>query len=136
MNCEECGNEFRPSGHGKKQRYCSAKCKQAAYRKRRRSSEPHHDPIAEDMSIGTRSELDRREFERMMDDGVEDAIRLVRDRLKAALDDPGTPANTLPAIGRQYIELCERLQGMDGQADLFGQTDDMGVTEDVGASIV
>ncbi len=81
------------------------------------------------MSIGTRSELDRREFERMMDDGVEDAIRLVRDRLKAALDDPGTPANTLPAIGRQYIELCERLQGMDGQADLFGQTDDMGVTE-------
>ena len=137
MKCEECGSEFRPSGHGKKQKYCSTKCKQAAYRKRRRSSGPRHDRVTEDKSAGVRVELDRREFERMMDDGVEDAIRLVRDRLKSALDDPGTPANTLPAIGRQYIELCERLQGMDDDGGLFDdQPDATEVSEDAGASIV
>lgn len=137
MRCEECGNEFRPSGYGKKQKYCSAKCKQAAYRKRRRSPRPRHDPIAGDDPVGARHDegLDRRTFERMMDDSMEDVLRMNRDRLKAALQDPSTPANALPGISRQLISVCERLQGMDGQTNLFDD-ETMGVTEDVGASIV
>lgn len=36
--CEECGQPFTPSGRGKKAKYCSAKCKQRAYRKAKRMS--------------------------------------------------------------------------------------------------
>ncbi|MBU9103183.1 hypothetical protein KTF57_02360 [Bifidobacterium adolescentis] len=71
----------------------------------------------------------------MMDDSLEDVLRMNRDRLKAALDDPGTPANALPAISRQLIDVCERLQGMSGQGGLFDD-ESMEVVEDVGASIV
>ena len=36
--CEECGQPFAPSGRGKKAKYCSAKCKQRAYRRAKRMS--------------------------------------------------------------------------------------------------
>ena len=71
----------------------------------------------------------------MMDDSLEDVLRMNRDRLKAALQDPSTPANALPGISRQLIDVCERLQGMSGQGGLFDD-ESMEVVEDVGASIV
>ena len=136
MRCEVCGAEFRPSGHGRPQKYCSESCRnKAKYRRRRnRAGDAADKPGMGEVPAA--KGLDRREFERMMDDGVEDAIRLVRDRMKAALEDTGTPANALPAIGRQYIELCERLQNMDDGGGLFDQADPTEVNEDAGASIV
>lgn len=71
----------------------------------------------------------------MMDDSLEDVLRMNRDRLKAALQDPSTPTNALPGISRQLIDVCERLQGMSGQGGLFDD-ESMEVVEDVGASIV
>lgn len=133
MRCEICGAEFRPSGHGKRQRYCSESCRnKAKYRRRKNGGSADTKEKTKTAPV----ELDRREFERMMDDDMETVLRMNRDRLKAALQDPSTPANALPGISRQLISVCERLQGMDGQTDLFGQNDDMGVAEDVGASIV
>ena len=36
MKCELCGKEFRPSGHGRPQRYCSKSCRQKAdYRRKK-----------------------------------------------------------------------------------------------------
>lgn len=133
MRCEICGAEFRPSGHGKRQRYCSESCRnRAKYRRRKNGGAAGPQGERKPATV----ELDRREFERMMDDDMETVLRMNRDRLKTALQDPSTPASALPGISRQLISVCERLQGMDGQADLFGQEDDMGVAEDVGASIV
>ena len=132
MRCEICGGEFRPSGHGKRQRYCSESCRnKAKYRRRKNGVASTHRTKPEPAPV----ELDRREFERMMDDSLEDVLRMNRDRLKAALDDPGTPANALPGISRQLIDVCERLQGMSGQGGLFDD-ESTEVVEDVGASIV
>ena len=132
MRCEICGGEFRPSGHGKRQRYCSESCRnKAKYRRRKEGGAP----ACKEKRETVPAELDRREFERMMDDSMEDVLRMNRDRLKAALQDPSTPANALPGISRQLISVCERLQGTDGQTNLFDD-ETMGVTEDVGASIV
>lgn len=132
MRCEICGGEFRPSGHGKRQRYCSESCRNKAKYRRRKEGDA---PACKEKRETVPAELDRREFERMMDDSMEDVLRMNRDRLKAALQDPSTPANALPGISRQLISVCERLQGMDGQTNLFDD-ETMGVTEDVGASIV
>lgn len=80
-------------------------------------------------------DLARTEFERMMDDSVEDVLRLNRDRLKQALIDPMTPANALPAISKQLIAICDRLNKMSGDDNLF-DLDNVEVMEDAGASII
>lgn len=132
MRCEICGAVFRPSGHGKRQRYCSESCRnKAKYRRRKNGgSIPKEERVRP-----AATELDRREFERMMDDSLEDVLRMNRDRLKTALNDPATPANALPAISRQLIDVCERLRDMGGQGGLFDD-ENAEVVEDVGASIV
>ena len=100
MICEECGQPFTPSGRGKKAKYCSAKCKQRAYRRAKRMSrvttppapagDVEHEPEAMDA-------LTAADFEAMMNDGPEDYVSVLKRtqaRLKEAMFSAGTP----PAI--------------------------------------
>lgn len=141
MRCELCGGEFRPTNHnGRKQKYCSRSCSnKAAYRKRKLRDagelppavklEPREKPVG--------PQLDRRSFERMMDESLEDVLRHNRDCLQAALDDSSTNATALPAISRQLIAVCERLEDMRGGGGLFdSEEEESEVSEDVGASLV
>lgn len=72
-----------------------------------------------------------------MDDGIEDVLRMSRDRLKAAMEDMETPANALPAISRQLIAICDRLEAMEGGDPLLDDDDgDVEVDDDVSEAIV
>lgn len=142
MICEVCGKQFRPSGKGGQQKYCSAKCRQKDYR-RRKKNRPAQDrngkpPVkAVETKQKPERDLDQRSFERMMDGSMLDMLRANRDRLQKAMDDTSTPANALPAISRQLIDVCERIESLQGGGltDLLDDEEDE-VTDDVGASIV
>ena len=142
MICEVCGKQFRPSGKGSQQKYCSAKCRQKDYR-RRKKNRPVQDrngkpPVkAVETKQKPERDLDQRSFERMMDGSMLDMLRANRDRLQKAMDDASTPANALPAISRQLIDVCERIESLQGGGltDLLDDEEDE-VTGDVGASIV
>ena len=142
MKCLECGSEFRPSGHGKPGKYCSGACKAKAYRRRKRNGGGVEAKPAKPRARKTAAKpeaddaaLDKRTFDRMMDESMEDVLRRNRDRLQAALDDIATPANALPAISRQLIAVCERIESLSGGglADLLDEESEV---VDVGASIV
>lgn len=142
MICEVCGKQFKPSGKGSQQKYCSAKCRQKDYR-RRKKNRPAQDrngkpPVkAVETKQKPERDLDQRSFERMMDVSMLDMLRANRDRLQKAMDDTSTPANALPAISRQLIDVCERIESLQGGGltDLLDDEEDE-VTDDVGASIV
>lgn len=142
MICEVCGKQFRPSGKGSQQKYCSAKCRQKDYR-RRKKNRPAQDrnskpPVkAVETKQKPERDLDQRSFERMMDGSMLDMLRANRDRLQKAMDDTSTPASALPAISRQLIDVCERIESLQGGGltDLLDDEEDE-VTDDVGASIV
>ena len=142
MICEVCGKQFRPSGKGSQQKYCSAKCRQKDYR-RRKKNRPAQDrngkpPVkAVETKQKPERDLDQRSFERMMDGSMSSMLRANRDRLQKAMDDTSTPANALPAISRQLIDVCERIESLQGGGltDLLDDEEDE-VTDDVGASIV
>lgn len=142
MICEVCGKQFRPSGKGSQQKYCSAKCRQKDYR-RRKKNRPAQDrnskpPVkAVETKQKPERDLDQRSFERMMDGSMLDMLRANRYRLQKAMDDTSTPANALPAISRQLIDVCERIESLQGGGltDLLDDEEDE-VTDDVGASIV
>lgn len=142
MICEVCGKQFKPSGKGSQQKYCSAKCRQKDYR-RRKKNRPAQDrnskpPVkAVETKQKPERDLDQRSFERMMDGSMLDMLRAIRDRLQKAMDDTSTPANALPAISRQLIDVCERIESLQGGGltDLLDDEEDE-VTDDVGASIV
>lgn len=142
MICEACGKQFRPSGKGSQQKYCSAKCRQKDYR-RRKKNRPAQDrnskpPVkAVETKQKPERDLDQRSFERMMDGSMLDILRDNRDLLLKAMADPTTPANALPAISRQLIDVCERIESLQGGGltDLLDDEEDE-VTDDVGASIV
>lgn len=137
MKCELCGKEFQPSGHGRAQKYCSKSCRQKAdYR--RKKNRPGKPPVkAVETKQKPEQDLDQRSFERMMDGSMLDILRDNRDLLLKAMADPTTPANALPAISRQLIDVCERIEALQGGGltDLLDDEEDE-VTDDVGASIV
>lgn len=139
MKCELCGKEFQPSGHGRPQKYCSKSCRQKADYRRKKDRPPQ--TAAKKTKTRTKrepeSDLDQRSFERMMDGSMLDMLRANRDRLQKAMDDTSTPANVLPAISRQLIDVCERIESLQGGGltDLLDDEEDE-VTDDVGASIV
>ena len=142
MKCELCGKEFQPSGHGRPQKYCSKSCRQKAdYRrkKNRPAQAVKSKPTAKAAPTKHEPEpdLDQRSFERMMDGSMLDMLRANRDRLQKAMDDTSTPANALPAISRQLIDVCERIESLQGGGltDLLDDEENE-VTDDVGASIV
>lgn len=136
MECIECGREFKPTGHGKPQKYCSNACKQRAYKARKAAgktctaakqavparkpavkTEPGAGHVAKADAVAP---LSRLEFHRMMDDSMEDVLRLNRDVLSRALTSPDTPANALAAISRQLLAVTERLDRLDGGDPLLG----------------
>ena len=142
MICEVCGKQFRPSGKGSQQKYCSAKCRQKDYRRRKKNrlaQDRNGKPPVKAVETKQKPErdLDQRSFERMMDGSMMDMLRANRDRLQKAMDDTSTPANALPAISRQLIDVCERIESLQGGGltDLLDDEEDE-VTDDVGASIV
>lgn len=142
MKCELCGKEFRPSGHGQPQKYCSKSCRQKAdYRrkKNRPAQDRNGEPPVEAVETKRKPELDldQRSFERMMDGSMLDILRDNRDLLRKAMADTATPANALPAISRQLIAVCDRIESLQGGGltDLLDDEEDE-VTDDVGASIV
>jgi hypothetical protein len=134
MKCEFCGKEFQPSGHGRPQKYCSKSCRQKADYRRKKNKPPVK---AMETKQKPEQDLDQRSFERMMDGSMLDMLRANRDRLQKAMDDTSTPANALPAISRQLIDVCERIESLQGGGltDLLDDEKDE-VTDDVGASIV
>ena len=138
MKCELCGKEFQPSGHGRPQKYCSKSCRQKADYRRKKSN-----PVRARKSRPAKAkrkpepELDRRNFERMMDGSHEDTLREIVGRLREALHDPSTPANALPSISSKLAEFDERMRMAEDSGGLFDANDDVTeVAEDVGASIV
>lgn len=138
MKCELCGKEFQPSGHGRPQKYCSKSCRQKADYRRKKNSRNGKPPVkAVETKQKPEQDLDQRSFERMMDGSMLDMLRANRDRLQKAMDDTSTPANALPAISRQLIDVCERIESLQGGGltDLLDDEEDE-VTDDVGASIV
>lgn len=137
MKCALCGHKV--AGKGK---YCSSACRQAAYRRRKKGdSKPARKrrPSRNAQPAAPKREpvIDRETFESMMDGDLKDILRANRDRLRKALDDPDTRTADLPALSRQLISVCEKLDNMSGDTGLFDSEDEsMEVTEDVGASIV
>lgn len=132
--CTVCGSPL-PKDARDGAEYCSAKCKQKAYRQRKagnRPIEPKPKVKAKPAPLPT-----NRELERMMDEPMEDVLRHTRDVLKKALDDPDTRTSDLPALCRQYITVCRELEAQSGGNDLFGdESVEPSEVDDVGASIV
>lgn len=112
--CQHCGRTFWPhTGAGRKARYCSAACKQAAYRKRHTERR-------------TALDLSREEFDAMQDGSLIDQLRFVRDVLGNALRDTATPAGALAAISRTYIDACTQIAAInsaDDEDDLLSAAD-------------
>jgi hypothetical protein len=61
-DCEHCGREFsQPDDPGRKRRFCSDACKQAAYRRRKRQAEQARWRAEEEATRRAREERRRRE---------------------------------------------------------------------------
>ena len=109
-----------PSGRGKKAKYCSAKCKQRAYRKAKRMSrittppapagDAEHEPEA-------MNALTAADFEAMMNDGPEDYVSVLKRtqaRLKEAMFSAGTPPGSLTGISKQLLALTREIERLEG----------------------
>ncbi|WP_455676481.1 hypothetical protein [Pseudoscardovia suis] len=133
MKCLECGREYKPTGHGKPQKYCSNACRQRAYKARKAAGKANastktavtdRKPARPKAAAAEKADavvpLSRLEFHRMMDDSMEDVLRLNRDVLSRALTSPDTPANALAAISRQLLAVTERLDRLEGGDPLLG----------------
>lgn len=129
--CARCG---KPIGRNMSPRakYCSDSCRVLACRERKaKGIKPEPVPKAKPAPT-----LSSREFDRMMDDSLEDVLRHTRDVLRKALDDPDTRPSDLPALSRQYVAICRELDSQSG-AGLFDETDETSEVEaDAGANIV
>lgn len=109
MICEECGQPFTPSGRGKKAKYCSAKCKQRAYRKAKRMSRVTTPPAPAGDA--------EHEPEAMMNDGPEDYVSVLKRtqaRLKEAMFSAGTPSGSLTGISKQLLALTREIERLEG----------------------
>lgn len=141
MKCEQCGKEFRPSGRGKAQRYCSKHCRNRANYLARKHGDGSEDvkPAAKTKAKPRAKHdapLKRLDFERLMDSPIEDVLRANRDRLQAAMYDIDTPASALPAISRQLIAVCRELASETGGDPLLDLNADVEEAVDDGASII
>ena len=113
--CQWCGGRMprnaRPSA-----KYCSAKCRQASYRARRKQGEPtcgKSGKVVVQVSPQVDASLNRADFDRMMDDSYEDLLRFSRDVLKKALADEDTPATAIAGISKQLLSVGKELDDRD-----------------------
>ena len=116
--CQHCGRTFRPrTGAGRKARYCSAACKQAAYRKRHTERR-------------TALDLSREEFDAMQDGSLIDQLRFVRDVLgRPDLVDDERYATNIARVARraEVDELIGSLTREYDSVELAGRLDEFGV---------
>lgn len=134
--CAHCGNPLPPNMRSTA-KYCGAACRKAAQRARQSKTDPSRPSSKSEPERDAKpAPLTGREFDRMMDGSMEDELRHVRDRLKAYVDDPDTPANAMPNIVAKYLAVCEKLHSLSGGDPLAGLLDEQEVGEDAGASVV
>lgn len=134
--CAHCGNPLPPNMRSTA-KYCGAACRKAAQRARQNKTDPSRPSSKPEPERDAKpAPLTGREFDRMMDGSMEDELRHVRDRLKAYVDDPDTPANAMPNIVAKYLAVCEKLHSLSGGDPLAGLLDEQEVGEDAGASVV
>lgn len=140
--CAYCGKQLDRNA-GSRAKYCSDACRQAAYRARKaqnpsapattagRDSSVRKEPgghVTVDLTKDVSATITREEFERMMDDTVEDTLRFTRGVLKMAL--PEAPANTLAPISKQLIEIAKELEARTG-GSVFDDASGLGESEEV-----
>lgn len=140
--CAHCGKQLDRNA-GSRAKYCSDACRQAAYRARKaqnptapatavgRDSSVRKEPgghVTVDLTKDVSATITREEFERMMDDTVEDTLRFTRGVLKMAL--PEAPANTLAPISKQLIEIAKELEARTG-GSVFDDASGLGESEEV-----
>lgn len=129
MRCAVCGAEFRPSGHGKPQKYCSARCRNKAkgdMRKARRNGtaspsppkppEPPEPAKTTDVGVGP-PDLTLADFHLMMDGSVVDVCRHNMAILQKRLEKPDISDNAMAALSKEIRELAKEIERRDGAAD-------------------
>lgn len=139
--CAHCGKQLDRNA-GSRAKYCSDACRQAAYRARKAQNPTAPGTTADnsgvrrgpgghvtvDLTKDVSATITREEFERMMDDTVEDTLRFTRGVLKMAL--PEAPANTLAPISKQLIEIAKELEARTG-GSVFDDASGLGESEEV-----
>lgn len=151
MKCRICGKDFRPSGVGSPSKYCSAACRQKAYRRRKSGKTPAGKKPAAVKTAAKKSPakktatkrkkpekaeavLDKGGFDLMMTPGMAEALPFVAKHLRDAIKDPDTPANALANLSKEYLAVTEQidssktpdlLSSLDG-ADSADETVDVG----------
>lgn len=139
MQCKNCGQYFKTTGHGRKPQYCSDKCRVDANRKRRQNGtkkEETKQPVVINLpskSVKTSiqaQDLTKETFERMCDASVLEELRYARDILHKAMISPDTPANALPAISRELIGITEKIEGMSDSTNPLSALETEDVTND------
>ncbi|UQA84498.1 DUF6076 domain-containing protein [Gardnerella vaginalis] len=139
MQCQNCGQYFKTTGHGRKPQYCSDKCRVDANRKRKQNGtkkEEIKQPVV--INLPTKSvktsvqaeDLTKETFERMCDASVLEELRYARDILHKAMISPDTPANALPAISKELISITEKIEGMSDSTNPLSALETEAVTND------
>lgn len=114
MKCAVCGKDFRPSGRGSRQRYCSQSCRSKAYRKRK-ANEGQTDTLPAPTPEPV-DDLTAEQFEAMRDYTYAEALRKNRDILFKMLISPDTPATAISAISRQHLSVVKELENLDNHS--------------------
>lgn len=130
MKCAICGTEFAPNPDARrKPKYCSAACKQRAYKLRKRiGAKPvktgNRTPkavLADDFEYSggdipmNRHAFNRR-MEREMDEPLETTLRRSKAKLQQVIDDPDTAPNCIAQLTKTLIEVSEKLEAITGAA--------------------
>lgn len=134
--CAVCGSNFHPTGHGERQKYCSAKCRQKAWRERKKADKTSKEKKAQrrsgkrivvPVSDHAAADMSRGQFEAMMDEPYDELLRFSRDVLKRAMSNPDTPASALAPLSRELLDVGRQLGESDShgvEAIIGGETND------------
>lgn len=121
MQCAQCGRFFKTSSTGRPAKYCSGKCRVAAHRKHQDQPESERQQPVTITLPGNKTPvktsipgdvLTRETFESMCDGRLVDEYRFARDILHHAMQSGDTPAASLAALSKQYLEIVNRLAGL------------------------
>lgn len=156
MKCAICGTEFAPNPNSKrKPKYCSAACKQRAYKLRKnigakpitKKTITPKQALADDLGYsGGAIPLNRHEFnrlmEREMDEPLETTLRRSKAKLQQVIDDPDTTPNCIAQLTKALIEVSEKLEAITGASgtmpDLLADDDEESemIDDGLGAQII
>lgn len=123
MQCPMCGKEIPKKHRGRPSHFCSAACRKAAERERKKIGAvppPPKNPkptVKVSVSKSVDAELDKETFERMRDGSLLDTLRFNRDILQKALSSPDTPPSALAAISKQHVDVCRQIDQLEATPD-------------------